>query len=339
MMKQLFSSAVFVLAIACNAPTQRQDSPASYATTGSIERLDVDLDAIIDQKAAVEIIAEGFEWTEGPLWVESENMLLFSDIPHNTVYKWTEQGSVEVYLRPSGYTGAEESQSKEPGSNGLLLDSDGNLVLCQHGDRRMARMDAPLGNPKANYITLVDRYEGARFSSPNDAVYNTEGDLFFTDPPYGLPSQSDEDPAKETRFNGVYRLRMDGELLVLADQITRPNGLAFFPGEKKLLIANSDPKAAIWYVLDMEEIAVAPKVFYDATEERDGVHGLPDGLKINKDGVVFSSGPGGVWIFDDNAKVLGKIRLEKAVSNVALSDDEKTLYITQSDEVLRVNLK
>lgn len=319
---------------ACNNTEQPHQS--TYKTTGSIERLDHTLDAVIDTNATIEIIAEGFEWSEGPLWVETEQMLLFSDVPANTIYKWTEENGTEVYLQPSGYTGSEPSQSKEPGSNGLVLDSAGHLVLCQHGDRQMSRMEAPLDKPIATFSTLASQHEGMRFSSPNDAVYNASGELFFTDPPYGLPTQNDDDPTKEIPFNGVYKVTAEGEVILLTDRITKPNGIAFFPDGHTILIASSDPNAATWYTLDIREIPCTPTLFYDATNERTGLPGLPDGLKITKNGTVFASGPGGVWIFNRDGHVLGKIKLDKAASNVALSADEKILYITNHQQVLRI---
>lgn len=160
-------------------------SQAQFKTIGKLEKYHADLDKIIPGNPQAEIISEGHVWTEGPLWVK--NMLLFSDAPNNTVYKWTEKKGTEVYLKPSGFTGG-ESKSKEPGSNGLLLDNKGNLILCQHGDRQMAKMDANLEKPKAKFISLSNNYEGKRFSSPNDAAINSKGEIFFTDPPYGLPS-------------------------------------------------------------------------------------------------------------------------------------------------------
>src|SRR5690606_32162333 len=313
-----------VMTTACNNTQQPQQS--TYKTTGNVERLDPALDAIIDTTAAIEIIAEGFQWSEGPLWVESEQMLLFSDVPANTVYKWTEEHGTEVYLKPSGYTGMAPSERREPGSNGLLLDTAGNLVLCQHGDRQMGRMDAPLDKPEATFTTLAHRYAGKRFNSPNDAVYSPSGELFFTDPPYGLPTQNDDDPTKEIPFNGVYKVKQNGDVVLLTDNITRPNGIAFFPGEQTLLIANSDPNAADWYLLKIDgDTPAKPYLFYSATGGRQGLNGLPDGLKITKNGTVFASGPGGGWIFNRTDKELGKIKLEDAVSNVALSPDEKTL--------------
>ncbi|MEC3881589.1 SMP-30/gluconolactonase/LRE family protein [Parapedobacter sp. 10938] len=323
------------ITIACQ---NQQPQQSNYKTTGSIQRLDAALDAIIDTNATIEIIAEGFKWSEGPLWVETTQMLLFSDVPSNTIYKWTEESGTEVYLQPSGYTGAAPTQSKEPGSNGLLLDHSGNLVLCQHGNRQVARMEAPLDKPAATFSALASQYEGMRFSSPNDAVYNTSGTLFFTDPPYGLPAQNDDDPAKEIPFNGVYKLTPEGDVILLTDRITRPNGIAFFPDGHTLLVASSDPNAANWYTLDVREAPTTPTLFYSATAERDSLPGLPDGLKITKNGTVFASGPGGVWIFNRAGRVLGKIELNKAASNVALSADEKTIYITNHQQVLRVKI-
>jgi gluconolactonase len=313
-----------------------------YKTIGSFERLDPALDKIISANAKIEVIAEGFEWSEGPLWVENQKMLLFSDVPTNTIYKWTEAKGKEVYLKPSGYTGAEPSVCKEPGSNGLAFDKNGDLVLCQHGDRRMARMDAPLDKPEAKFITLADKYNGKRFSSPNDAVYNSTGELFFTDPPYGLQTQDDTDPKKEISFNGVYRVTAGGKVILIVDTITRPNGLAFFPGENKLLVANSDPAKPNWYIIDMgpDDTVMTAKLFYSAAAEASkGVKGLPDGLKIDKNGNVFATGPGGVYIFNSEGKKLGIIKVDESTSNCALSPDEKTLYVTNDMYVLRIKMR
>ncbi len=329
-----------ILVLICSACTQAPTQDAiEYPVTGHIERLDPALDQIIDTNARIEIIASGYTWSEGPLWIESEQMLLFSDVPANTVYRWTEEDGASVYLQPSGYTGEAPFTGREPGSNGLLLDADGNLVLCQHGDRQLARMNAPLHAPQPTFVSLADSYQGKRFNSPNDAVFSQTGDLFFTDPPYGLPMQNDEDPTKELPYNGVYQVMPSGEIQALTTRITRPNGIALFPGERHLLVANSDVNAANWYVIDVENPAEAPSLFYSATDARDGVKGLPDGLKISQSGTVFASGPGGIWIFDREANVLGKIRLEEAASNVALSPDEQTLYITNHHDILRVQLR
>jgi len=329
---------VLILIVTFMSCQSKQKS--QYKTTGSIERIDASLDAIISSTAKAEIIAEGFEWSEGPLWIEKQKMLLFSDVPMNTVYKWTEEMGKEVYLKPSGFSGT-ETKSKEPGSNGLTLDNNGNLVLCQHGNRQMARMEAPLDKPESKFITLAGLFNGKRFSSPNDAVYNSKGELFFTDPPYGLPMQNDNDPEKEIPFNGVYEVTAGGTVLLLADSISRPNGIAFFPGETKLLVASSDPDKPNWYLIDTKptDKIAAPEIFYSAAGYDKKSKGLPDGLKIDSKGNVFATGPGGIWIFNSEAKLLGKIKLDEATSNVALSPDEKTLYVTNDMQVLRIKMR
>ncbi|HZH94943.1 MAG TPA: SMP-30/gluconolactonase/LRE family protein, partial [Flavisolibacter sp.] len=185
---------------------------APYKATGTIERHDSSINAILSPAAKAEIIATGFDWSEGPLWIEKSKMLLFSDIPVNTIYKWTEKGGIEVYLKPSGYTGTAKRDG-EPGSNGLILDKKGNLVLCQHGDRRMARMNAPINKPAPKFISLAGNYRGKKLNSPNDAVYNSKGELFFTDPPYGL-EKGTTDPKKELPFQGVYKVKTSGEVVL-----------------------------------------------------------------------------------------------------------------------------
>ena len=339
-MKNLFIFSLLVVIAACGNDQENKDQEMKYKNIGTIERLDPALDNIISANAKTEIIAEGFEWSEGPLWVEKHKMLLFSDVPMNTIYKWTEAKGKEVYLKPSGYTGTEPSVCKEPGSNGLTFDKNGELVLCQHGDRRMARMDAPLDKPEAKFITLADTYNGKRFSSPNDAVYNRAGELFFTDPPYGLQTQDDSDTKKEISFNGVYKVKANGEVILLVDSITRPNGIAFTPDEKKLIIACSDPARPNWYIYEVNGDSLTNgKIFYNAAEEGKTMRGLPDGFKIDKNGNIFASGPGGIYIFNSEAKKLGMIKLENSASNCALSTDEKTLYITNDMYVLRVKLR
>lgn len=313
---------------------------AKYTTTGTIDRLNDAVNSIINLNAKVEIIAKGFKWSEGPLWVEKEKMLLFSDVPMNTVYKWTEEEGTSIYLQPSGYTGTTPYITKEPGSNGLLLNKQGQLVLCQHGNRQIGLMDAPLNAPEPRFISLGGYYNDRRFNSPNDAVYNCKGELFFTDPPYGLPAQNDTDPIKEIPFNGVYKIKKGGKVILLTDKITRPNGIALMPGEKQLIVASSDGSNPNWYIFDVKnDTLVNERLLYPDIAVVKGVPGLPDGLKIDKKGNIFATGPGGVWIFDSNGSLSGKINLAQAASNVALSADEKTLYITNSGQVLRVIMR
>lgn len=313
-------------------------APKETKTIGSIERIDPALDALVDADASIEILAEGYEWSEGPVWIEKENMLLFSDVPKNTVYKWTESKGAEVYLTPSGFTGT-ETTSNEPGSNGLVLHND-TLILCQHGDRRVAKMNSALNNPKPEFISIAATFNDKRFSSPNDAVYNTSGELFFTDPPYGL-EKNDADPAKEQPHNGVYKVSTSGHVSLLVDSLTKPNGVIVMPDQKRIIVANSDPQKAIWYSFELTEgdTVINARIFYDATSNLSNDRGLPDGLKVDRNGNIYATGPGGVWIFDSTGKVLGKIRLTELAANCALTADEKTLYITADMYLLRVKLR
>lgn len=315
-------------------------STKEMKSIGSIEKLDESLSEIIDANAKIEILGEGYTWSEGPIWIPSEKMLLFSDVPENKIYKWTEDNGVELYLTPSGFTG-KDYPSTEPGSNGLTLDRDGKLVLCQHGDRRVARMDAPYNSPTATFTTLVDQYNGKKLNSPNDAVFRSNGDLFFTDPPYGLPGREVDSVYKEQAFNGVYKVSTDGKVTLLVDSISRPNGIALTPDEKTLIVANSDPANAVWYAFDIDanDSLSNARILFDATAETKTSKGLPDGFKIDKKGNIFASGPGGVWIFNATGKVIGKIKLPEATANTALADGDKTLYITSDMYLLRVKLR
>ena len=338
-MKILLPFCLMVFATTCNNKGDNKATADMYKTTGTIERIDADLDAILDTSAKAEIIAEGMDWSEGPLWVEKNKMLLFSDVPRDTIFKWTEAKGKEVYLTPSGYTDTIK-RGGEMGSNGLTLDKDGNLVLCQCGNRQMARMDAPLDNPKPIYVTLAGKYNGKRFNSPNDAAYNSKGELFFTDPPYGLEKQMD-DPKKEIAFQGVYKVKTNGDVVLITDSLTRPNGIAFLPGEKTMLVSNSDPAKPNWYAFEMGDNGevISSRIFYSAAGYNKSLRGLPDGMKVDKKGNVFATGPGGVWIFNSSGKLLGKLKLEQATSNIALSADEKTIYITNDMNILRLKMR
>jgi gluconolactonase len=323
-----------ILALATVAITACSSDKAPLQQ-GPIERVSPKLDALIKPDAAVEILAEGFKWAEGPLWLADQQMLLFSDVPENRIYSWREgQEANQIYLEPSGNT----SNEKREGANGLLLDAQGNLVLCQHGDRRMARMDAPLTEPKPNFTTLVDKYQGKRFNSPNDAVFDGAGNLYFTDPPYGLPHISHQ----EVDAYSVYRLSAAGELTVITDKLYRPNGIAFSPDQKTLYVANSDPKHAVWmaYELNPDGTVASERVFYDVTSfvtaERPGV---PDGLKVDSAGNIYGSGPGGVWIFSPEGEHLGTIRTSTPTANVGFNEDQSVLFLTSEMYLLRVVLK
>lgn len=294
---------------------------------------------IIPENAKIEVLAEGHEWTEGPLWLPELNKLIYSDIPNNAIYEWSEKEGKKLYLKPAGYTGF-VPRSGEGGSNGLLLDSNGNLILCQHGDRRVAKMDAPLNNPKANFITLTESYDGKRLNSPNDAAYHKNGDLYFTDPPYGL-AKGENDPKKEIEFQGVYKMDKNGKTELLTKEFTRPNGIAFSPDYKKLYVANSDPKKALWKVFDVDKNGMLKngKIFYDATDKVGEMKGLPDGMKVHPKGWVFATGPGGVLIFTPEGKHLGTVFTGEATANCALNEDYSVLYMTADDYLTRIKLK
>jgi len=325
---------------ACNNNDQTaKPTEVDNKRIGTIERSDSSVNDIIAPGAQAEIISEGYDWSEGPVWVESHKMLLFSDVPRDTVFKWTEEKGKEVYLTPSGYTDTVK-RGGEMGSNGLILDKDGHLVLCQHGNRQMAMMDAPLDKPAPNYVSLANSYKGKKFNSPNDAVFNSKGELFFTDPPYGLEKNAD-DPKKEISFQGVYKIKTNGEVILMTDSLTRPNGIAFMPGEKTIIVANSDPAKPNWYAFDLDNNGnfINGRIFYSAAGYDKSLKGLPDGLKIDKNGNVFATGPGGVWIFNSAAKLLGKLKVPEATSNCAFSPDEKTLYTTNDMYILRLKMR
>lgn len=202
-------------------------------------------------------------------------------------------------------------------------------------------MKAPLGSPATDYGSIADNFRGKKFNSPNDVVQGKDKSYFFTDPPYGLGNRDETDPDKEIPFQGVFKVTPTGEVKLLVDSISRPNGIGLSPDNKYLYVASSDPKKARWYKFELADTSVVSgSVFYDATNEvAAGSPGLPDGFKVNSKGILFASGPGGVWIFDSGGKVLGKIRLEAACANTALTPDEKWLFITNDSLVLRVALK
>jgi gluconolactonase len=317
------------------AMTEAQNKPEAP----SIERLDPALDALIAPDARIEVLAEGYEWSEGPIWVKDGGYLLFSDVPKNVVHRWKEGEGARPYLTPSGYT-SKEARTGETGSNGLTLDKDGRLVLAQHGDRRVARMDAPLSAPKPAFVTLADRFEGKRFNSPNDLVFKSNGDLYFTDPAYGMEKQWD-DPRREMAYAGVFRRTPDGTVTLLTKDMTRPNGLAFSPDERLLYVAQSDQKSAIWRVFDVKPDGTIgnSRLLLDVTPLLKTSRGLPDGLKIDTAGNLWATGPGGVLVITPQGKHLGTIRTGQATANVAFGNDGHTLYITADMYLMRVRLK
>lgn len=310
----------------------------SYPTIGKIHRLDPALDQLLDVNSPIEILGTGYTWSEGPVWVKKGKYLLFSDVPENVIHKWAPGKEVEVFLKPSGYTGT-IPYSEEPGANGLIINKKGNLVSCEHGDRRLAEM--PLDNP-AKKKTLAHLFEGKKLNSPNDLVQHSSGDYYFTDPPYGLPGRGKDEPAKELPFQGVYRLNKKGELSLQVKDMTRPNGLAFSPDEKILYVGQSDPKGLIWkaFPVDKDGNLGEGKIFFDGAElAKKGWQGAPDGFKIDKAGNLWATGPGGVLIISPAGKLLGRIEAGSATANVAFGEDGSTLFITADMNLLRVRTK
>ena len=302
-------------------------------TLGSIERLDPEINNLIAADAVIEILADGFSWAEGPVWVPELNAILFTDVPENKMYRWDNANGLSVYLDPSGYTGIAPNDIKS-GANGLILDPKGNLVIAQHGDRRIAMVEKPLTQP-GSFKTIIAEYDGKRFNSPNDLILAKNGDLYFTDPPYGL--KGDGDPLKEIAKNGVYRLDTKGKVTQVYSGLNRPNGLAFSPDESVLYVANSDPKRNLWLSFSLDNgVLKNKKTFFDATSKKG--KGLADGLKVHSKGYVFATGPGGVLIFTPKGKHIGTIKTEVASANCAFNADESTLYIASDKYLTRIQL-
>jgi gluconolactonase len=341
-MKKIWICAFVTLALISCKEKQEMEMPKeemqkTFERTGTVEVLDESLKTLISE-TDMEVLAGGFNWSEGPLWIREMNALIFSDVPENTIYKWTESDSVTVYLRPSGYTG-EKPRGGEMGSNGLTLSGDRKLTIAQHGNRVVGQMNAPLASPTADYTSLASSYNGKKFNSPNDVIFSKDSTLFFTDPPYGLEGFLD-DSTKELSFSGVYMKRKDGEVVLIDDQLTFPNGIALSRDESKLYVACSDPEMAIWKVYDLDENlkVKSSKIFFDATEKVKTSKGLPDGLKVHSSGNIFATGPGGVYVFDAEGKHLGTINTGQATSNCAFDDDENYLYMTADDYLMRIKM-
>jgi gluconolactonase len=314
-----------------------EDAPAKGKTLGTIERLDPAFDKLIAPDAKLEILSGGYQWTEGPVWVPAGGYVLFSDIPNNRIMKWQEGKGASVFLKPAGYQG-ERTDLKEPGSNGLLLDSKGRLVLMEHGDRRVTRM--PLDGKNADKEILADKYEGKRLNSPNDGVFKSNGDLYFTDPPYGrMVKEKDGFPDRDMDFCGVYRLSTDGKLTLLTKEMSKPNGIAFSPDEKTLYVANSDPERAVWMAFPVKEDGTlgSGKVFFDNTAQvKAGKKGLPDGMKVDAKGNLFATGAGGVHVITPEGKLLGTLATGVPTANCGWGDDGSVLYVTADKDFCRI---
>jgi gluconolactonase len=306
-------------------------SAAERRTIGRVERNDPRLDALVPRDAVIEVLASGFRWTEGPVWERTASRLLFSDIPNNVVHAWSEAGGLSEFLKPSGYTGKAPFSGREPGSNGLALDARGRLLLCQHGDRRVSRREGE------RFVTLADRFEGRRFNSPNDLVIARDGSVYFTDPAYGLPKTFD-DPARELAWLGVYRLGPDGRVSLLIKELEAPNGIGLSPDGRTLYVAQSHPERPVIMAYDVQPdgSVAGGRLFFDAAPLRKTGPGLPDGLKLDRDGNLFATGPGGVLVLSPGGEHLGTIVTGVPTANCAFGGDGSTLYLTANDMLCRV---
>jgi gluconolactonase len=296
---------------------------------GQITRYSPRLDAVISPQAKIEKLASGFTWAEGPVWIREGNYLLFTDVPENTIYRWSEKDGKQVYLKPSGAT--DTTGLREPGANGLFPDKPGALLVANAGNRTVDRLD--LATRKK--VTLASKVDGKKFNSPNDVTRKKDGTAFFTDPPYSLTGINDS-PLKELRFNGVYRLGTDGRIVLIDDSMTFPNGIGLSPDERTLYVANSDPDKPIWmaYSLDGQGNVTGRREFASAADLKGP--GLPDGLKVSADGHLFASAPGGVLVFAPDGTRLGRIETGTAIANCAFGNDGRTLYLASDEFIARV---
>lgn len=305
---------------------------AAESPFGRLESLDKRFDALIAPDTKVEKIADDLLWSEGPLWDARTKSLLFSDIPRNVIMRWNADKGVSRFLERSGYTGAAPFTGREPGSNGLTFDLQGRLTLCQHGDRRISRREAD-----GTMVPVAVSYDGKKLNSPNDLVFDNQGALYFTDPPFGLPGTF-TDPTKELPFNGVFRVAPDGKITAVATELEAPNGLGFSPDFKTLYVANARHHEPIWkaYAVQPDGSLDKGRVFADSSKLYKEGDGVPDGLKVDVHGNVFATGPGGVLVYAPDGTLLGRILTGVPTANVAFGEDGATLFITANHRVLRM---
>lgn len=332
-------TAVGLLLAMIMSPAAAAEPAAAQPTVGRVERLDPRLDELVPADASIEVLAMGFAWSEGPVWTRDGSgglpagSLLFSDIPHNRIHCWHPREGLSVFMEPAGFTGP-AAYGKERGSNGLGIDAQGRLLCCEHGDRRVSLLTNAGGKR-----TIADAWQGKRFNSPNDLAVHSSGAIYFTDPPYGLPGGFD-DPRREIDFCGVYRVRPAGDVDLLCDSMTRPNGIAFSPDEKKLYVAQSDPQQPIWKVFNVQADGTLDegRVFFDAGPLAKTRAGNPDGLKVDTAGNLFATGPGGVLIIAPDGTHLGTLLTGQKTANCCFGEDGRTLFITADMLLCRVRL-
>lgn len=345
-MKQITFLFVIILSCvtACHQPAQQPQAEqvnVKDSNQVSIIRLEGDLSTIIDTNAKATIIGTGYAWSEGPVWLSKEQKLIFSDVPQNKIFQWKQGDSISVYLEKSGYTGTLPRKG-ETGSNGLTLDRNGKLLLCQSGNRQVVRMNNSVDSPKASYTVLAKDYEGKRFNSPNDLITDSKNNIYFTDPVYGLP-EGEHDPERTLTFEGVYKINTDGKLQLLIDSIPRPNGIALSADEKILYIASSDENKAAWYAYQLDNNGNIQKggLLLDAMPLRKQatVNQGPDGFKLDNYGNIFSAGPDGINIISPEGKRIGLIKIPgRSSSNCVFNETKDVLFVTADDVVFRIQL-
>ncbi|MEP6683606.1 MAG: SMP-30/gluconolactonase/LRE family protein [Parafilimonas sp.] len=341
--QRLICFCLLITFISCNSSNKSNETSTSTkdSAVATIELYDSSANEAINKNASIQVIGSGFKWVEGPVWIPQQQMLLFSDVPNNKIYKWTQADSTQLFLSPAGYTGTAPHEG-EIGSNGLTLDNKGRLLLCQDGDRQIGRLNASFDSPKASYTTITSNYNGKKFNSPNDIIVSSNGTIYFTDPIYGLPKGAD-DPLREIKFEGVFKVDSNGKTTLLIDSISRPNGIALSNDEKILYVASSDDAHSKWYAYDLndEGNVTSGKILLDATEmkAKAKVQQGCDGFKVDKHGNIFAAGPDGVNIISPAGKLIGLIRVyNKRASNCAFNETKDVLYVTATDMVLKIKL-
>jgi gluconolactonase len=309
----------------------------SVPTIGHLVAFEDEFYKLVPEKTVIEVLGSGFDWSEGPLWIPEEagGYLIFSDIPRNSIMKWSQKEGISLFMKPSGYTGL-GSYSREPGSNGLALDHEERIIFCEHGDRRVSRLEHNGGKK-----TLADSYKGKRFNSPNDAAVKSNGDIYFTDPPYGLPERF-KDKSRELDYCGVFRISVDGKVTLLTKEMTAPNGIAFSPNEKVLYVAQSDSRNPVIkaFAVRANGTLGPGEVFYNFSDTIGKMPGGPDGLKVDRVGNVFATGPGGVYVITPKGKALGRIHTGQRTANCAWGGaDSSVLYMTADSYLCRIQTR
>jgi gluconolactonase len=351
-MKSIFfitAATCIIAGYSCTNQTANKVNEAIATTTaaadtavGKIEIYDSSAIKLIDSNATLEVIGKNFTWSEGPVWIAAKQMLLFTDVPENKIFQWKAGDTAKLYLTPSGYTSAIKRDGGEDGANGLALDKEGRLLLCQSGNRQVVRLNTPLDSPKPDFTVLSANYNGKKYNSPNDLVTDSKSNIYFTDPIYGLPKRA-ADPTRELKFEGVYKIDATGTTSLLLDSIPNPNGIALSLDEKVLYVASSEDKHPKWFAYQLDEKGNIKSggVLLDGTalQIKATVKQGADGFKLDKYGNIFSAGPDGVNIISPAGKLLGLIKVYvRRTSNCAFNETKDVLYITADDIVLRVKL-